>query len=288
MKHCTSGTLYVVATPIGNLGDISARALQVLNDVDVIACEDTRHSAHLLQHFGISTKTIACHDHNERNVSAAIVGLLREGKSVALISDAGTPLISDPGYILLREVHQAGLKVCPIAGVSALIAALSVAGLATDRFVFEGFLPAKVAARRARLQQLVNETRTLIFYESSHRILASLDDLIDVFGADRDATMAREMTKKFETIHSANLAQLQTFIEVDSNQQKGEFVLVVAGSKPTTDKADAERILIILLAELPVKQAAALTSKLTGVSKNELYQLALTLRQSMGTLSGDG
>jgi len=283
----SSGTLYVVATPIGNLDDISARALKILNEVDVIACEDTRHSARLLQHFGISTKTIACHDHNERNASAGIVELLQKGQSVALISDAGTPLISDPGYVLLREVHRAGLTVCPIPGVSALIAALSVAGIATDRFVFEGFLPSKSAARRERLKQLVDETRTLVFYESSHRILASLDDLIGVFGAEREATMAREISKKFETIRSANLEQLQAFVAGDLNQQKGEFVLVVAGAKPLTDTVNAERILAILLEELPVKQAAALAGKLSDSNKNELYQKALAMRKITSGLSGD-
>jgi len=276
------GTLYVVATPIGNLDDISTRALQVLNEVDVIACEDTRHSARLLQHFGITTKTIVCHDHNERNASAGIVALLSEGKSVALVSDAGTPLISDPGYILLREVHRAGLSVSPVPGASALVAALSVAGLATDRFVFEGFLPAKTAARKERLKQLMDETRTLIFYESSHRIVASLSDFIDVLGADREATMAREISKKFETIRTDNMAGLNAFVVADTNQQKGEFVLVVAGAKPTTDTENAERVLAVLLAELSVKQAAVLTSKITGVNKNELYQAALAMRDSCG------
>ena len=234
------GILYVVATPIGNLDDISARALQVLRDVDVIACEDTRHSARLLQHFGIATKTIACHDHNEANASTGIVKLLQKGQTVALISDAGTPLISDPGYVLLRAVHRAGLKVCPVPGASALIAALSVAGLATNHFVFEGFLPAKPAARRERLKQLLDETRTLVFYESSHRIVASLADLTALFGAEREVTMAREISKKFETIHAADLAQLQAFVSSDDNQQKGEFVLVVAGAQVRSEEHTSE------------------------------------------------
>jgi len=274
-----ASTLYVVATPIGNLDDISARALQVLNDVDVIACEDTRHSARLLQHFGIRTKMIACHDHNERNASAGIVALLKGGKAVALVSDAGTPLISDPGYIVLREVHNAGLKVSPVPGVSALVAALSVAGLATDRFVFEGFLPAKAAARQARLRRVVDEQRTLVFYESSHRILASLGDFCEILGADRDVTMAREITKKFETIHSTNLAALRAFVEGDPQQQKGEFVLVVSGAKVVADRIDSDHVLALLLAELPLKQAAALTSKITGANKNALYQTALAMKE---------
>jgi len=274
-----ASTLYVVATPIGNLDDISARALQVLNDVDVIACEDTRHSARLLQHFGITTKTIACHDHNERNASAGIVALLKDGKAVALVSDAGTPLISDPGYIVLREVRNAGLKVSPVPGVSALVAALSVAGLATDRFVFEGFLPAKAAARQERLRRVVDEQRTLVFYESSHRILASLGDFCQILGADRDVTMAREITKKFETIHSTNLAALRAFVEGDPQQQKGEFVLVVSGAKVVADSIDSDHVLALLLAELPLKQAAALASKITGANKNALYQTALAMKE---------
>ncbi len=274
-----ASTLYVVATPIGNLDDISARALQVLNDVDVIACEDTRHSARLLQHFGITTKMIACHDHNERNASAGIVALLKDGKAVALVSDAGTPLISDPGYIVLREVHNAGLKVSPVPGVSALVAALSVAGLATNRFVFEGFLPAKAAARQERLRRVVDEQRTLVFYESSHRILASLGDFCEILGADRDVTMAREITKKFETIHSTNLAALRAFVEGDPQQQKGEFVLVVSGAKVVADSIDSDHVLALLLAELPLKQAAALTSKITGTNKNALYQTALAMKE---------
>lgn len=273
-----NGTLYVVATPIGNLDDITTRAQQVLRDVDYIACEDTRHSACLLKHFAITTKTLACHEHNERQVTGKIIDLLRNGQSVALVSDAGTPLISDPGYRLLRQAHEAGIKVSPVPGASALIAALSVAGLATDRFVFEGFLPAKPAARRDRIKQLATEPRTQVFYESSHRIVASLADLCEGFGGERQATLAREISKKFETIRLMDLAHLQQFVRDDAQQQKGEFVLIVAGAEPVQDNAESERILGLLLEELPLKQAAALASKITGENKNRLYQKALQMR----------
>ncbi len=273
-----SGTLYIVATPIGNLGDMSSRALEVLRGVDCIACEDTRHTAHLLNHFSIPTKTLACHDHNERQVTEKFIAMLRDGQSVALVSDAGTPLISDPGYHLLRQAHAAGITVSPVPGASALIAALSASGLATDRFVFEGFLPAKTAARQGYIKSLLSESRTLIFYESSHRILACLDDLVAGFGGERKATLAREITKRFETIKQANLAELKAFCQADVQQQKGEFVLMVEGAEQHRDHAETERILRLLLQELPLKQAAALASKITGEQKNQLYQQALQWR----------
>lgn len=275
----TDIALYVVATPIGNMADMTARAVEVLRSVDVIAAEDTRHSGRLLQHFAIATPMLSYHEHNEREASAGILKLLAEGKSVALIADAGTPLISDPGYALVRAAHRAGFRVVPVPGASALIAALSVAGLPTDRFVFEGFLPAKAAARQQRLAELATETRTLVFYESSHRIGASLGDLVTQFGADREITMAREISKVFETIRATTVGELKQFVDAHSQQQKGEFVLVVAGASVTAETAAAERTLALLVAELPLKQAVALTSRLTGASKNWLYEKALKLRE---------
>lgn len=277
------GTLFVVATPIGHLGDISARALEVLKQVDRIAVEDTRHSGRLMQHFAISTPMLALHEHNERNVAPALVEQLQAGQSIALISDAGTPLISDPGFNLVRLARQAGVRVVPIPGPSALICALSAAGLATDRFVFEGFLPAKSAARRARLEHLVREPRTLIFYESSHRIVESLSDMAEIFGESRRAVLARELTKQFETIHQDKLGALQRWVEADSYQQKGEMVVLVEGwTQPDDDSlnAEADRVLQILMEELPVKTAAKLTARLTGLNKRELYERGVALRKT--------
>jgi 16S rRNA (cytidine1402-2'-O)-methyltransferase len=274
------GTLYVVATPIGNLGDMTPRAIAVLQQVDLIAAEDTRHSGPLLQHFGITTSCIACHDHNERQIAAGLVERIQRGESIALISDAGTPLVSDPGYHLVRTAREAGVPVVPIPGPSAMIAALSVSGLPSDRFSFEGFLPAKSSARRQRLQSLVEDSRTLIFYESTHRIEASLADMAEVFGPDRYAVIAREITKRFETVHGDTLANLITWIAADANQTKGEFVVMVHGAEEReTSEIDpeAERVLKLLLEELPVKQAAALAAKITGAKKNGLYQFALGL-----------
>ncbi len=280
MAQC--GTLYVVATPIGNLGDMSARAIAVLQQVDLIAAEDTRHSGPLLQHFGITTSCIACHDHNEREIAAGLVARIAAGESIALISDAGTPLISDPGYHLVRTAREAGVAVVPVPGASAVIAALSVSGLPSDRFSFEGFLPAKSSARRQRLQTLVDESGTLIFYESTHRIEESLADMAAVFGPERYVVIAREITKRFETVHGDTLVNLIAWIAADANQCKGEFVVLVHGAeKPETSEidAEAERILKLLLEELPVKQAAALAAKITGAKKNALYQLALGLAE---------
>jgi 16S rRNA (cytidine1402-2'-O)-methyltransferase len=282
--NSAAGTLYVVATPIGNLEDISARALRVLAEVALIAAEDTRHSARLMQHFGISTPLAACHEHNERDEGGRFIKRLLAGDDVALISDAGTPLISDPGYHLVRQARAAGIRVVPLPGACALIAALSAAGLPSDRFIFEGFLPAKQAARRSRLEQLREEPRTLIFYEAPHRILDSLIDLEVVFGPDRPAVLGRELTKTFETLKGAPLAKLRAWVESDSNQQRGECVLVIGGwQAPQGDDAvDANtlRVLHLLLAELPVKRAAAVASEITGVKKNLLYQLALQSKQS--------
>lgn len=273
------GSLYVVATPIGNLDDISARALTILRNVALIAAEDTRHSARLMQHFGIGTPLAACHEHNERDQGGRFLARLLAGDDVALISDAGTPLISDPGYHLVRQARAAGIAVVPVPGACALIAALSAAGLPSDRFIFEGFLPAKAAGRRARLEQVKEEPRTLIFYEAPHRILECLQDMQSVFGDQRLALLARELTKTFETLKGMPLAELAAWVAADSNQQRGECVVLVAGwQAPEGDEAvsaEAMRVLNLLLAEMPLKRAAALAAEITGVRKNLLYQVAL-------------
>ncbi|MBA1243919.1 16S rRNA (cytidine(1402)-2'-O)-methyltransferase [Pseudomonas japonica] len=275
----TFGTLYVVATPIGNLDDMTPRALNVLKDVALIAAEDTRHSLRLLQHFGIQTPLAACHEHNEREDGGRFLGKLQAGESVALISDAGTPLISDPGYHLVRQARAAGVKVVPVPGACAVIAALSAAGLPSDRFIFEGFLPARAAARASRLEALREEPRTLIFYEAPHRILESVQAMEAAFGGDRPAVLARELTKAFETLKGLPLAELRAFIESDSNQQRGECVVLVGGwIAPVGEdaiSAEALRVLDLLLAEMPLKKAAALAAQITGVRKNLLYQVAL-------------
>lgn len=278
-----AGVLYVVATPIGNLDDISARALRVLREVKLIAAEDTRHSQRLLQHFGIETPLAPCHEHNEREQGGRFITRLLDGDDVALISDAGTPLISDPGFHLVRQARAAGIRVVPVPGPSALIAALSAAGLPSDRFIFEGFLPAKAAARRARLEALREEPRTLIFYEAPHRLLESLEAMKDVFGAERPVVLARELTKTFETLKDLPLGELCAWVAADANQQRGECVLLVGGwQAPEGEEmvtAEALRILDLLLGELPLKRAAALAAEITGVRKNLLYQVALE-RQS--------
>lgn len=278
-SNSTPGSLYVVATPIGNLDDMSVRALKVLREVTLIAAEDTRHSSRLMQHFGISTPLAACHEHNERDEGSRFITRLLAGDDVALISDAGTPLISDPGYHLVRQARAAGIPVVPVPGACALIAALSAAGLPSDRFIFEGFLPAKAVGRKARLEQVKEEPRTLIFYEAPHRILECLQDMEQVFGADRPALLAREITKTFETLRGLPLGELRAFVEADSNQQRGECVVLVAGWTPPEDEdvigAEARRILDLLLEEMPLKRAAALASEITGVRKNLLYQVAL-------------
>ena len=273
------GSLYVVATPIGNLDDISTRALTILRSVALIAAEDTRHSARLMQHFGIGTPLVACHEHNERDQGGRFLARLLAGDDVALISDAGTPLISDPGYHPVRQARAAGIAVVPVPGACALIAALSAAGLPSDRFIFEGFLPAKAAGRRARLEQVKEEPRTLIFYEAPHRILECLQDMQSVFGDERLALLARELTKTFETLKGMPLAELAAWVAADSNQQRGECVVLVAGwQAPEGDEAvsaEAMRVLNLLLAEMPLKRAAALAAEITGVRKNLLYQVAL-------------
>ena len=277
--NSTASSLFVVATPIGNLDDISARALKVLRGVKLIAAEDTRRSQRLMQHFGISTPLAACHEHNEREVGSRFITRLLAGDDVALISDAGTPLISDPGYHLVRQARDSGINVVPVPGACALIAALSASGLPSDRFIFEGFLPAKAARRIARLRALKEEPRTLIFYEAPHRILECLHDMSLVFGGDRLAMLARELTKTFENLKGLPLEKLLTFVEGDSNQQRGECVVLVSGwTTPNNQDAmvsGAMRILDILLREMPLRRAAALASEITGVRKNVLYQVAL-------------
>ncbi|MGH1429622.1 MAG: 16S rRNA (cytidine(1402)-2'-O)-methyltransferase [Neptuniibacter sp.] len=269
--------LYVVATPIGNLQDMTQRAIDVLQQVELIAAEDTRHSARLMAHFGINTRQVSVHEHNEHQRIDTIVHQLQSGASVALISDAGTPLISDPGYVVVKGVREAGFKVVPVPGCAALITALSAAGLPTDRFVFEGFLAHKSSARKQQLKNLADETRTLVFYESPHRILASLNDMKEVFGEQRVVAVARELTKTYETIHVEPLGQLIEWISSDSNQKKGEFVVVVHGASGGQQELDAKslEILDILLSELPISQAASLAAKITGLKKKVLYQAAL-------------
>lgn len=274
------GALYVVATPLGNLTDITRRAVETLQQVHCIAAEDTRHSRVLLTHYNIQTPCTAYHEHNEREMLPVLLDRLQRGESIALITDAGTPLISDPGFPLVREARRSGIDVVPIPGPSALIAALSVSGLPTDRFVFEGFLPAKSASRRARLEELRTETRTLVFYEASHRIVESLQDMRDIFGAERGVVVARELTKMYESVRADTLEEALQRVSADENQQKGEFVVMVHGAVPAEDgaqHAEAERILRILCAELPPARAAALVAKITGLRKNALYDRAVAL-----------
>ncbi len=274
-----SGTLYMVATPIGNLGDISPRAVETLKAVDLIAAEDTRHSKRLLSHLGVSTRMQAYHEHNEEYQAERLVARLQQGDSIAVISDAGTPLVSDPGYRLLEQAHQHGIKVVPVPGACAAIAAMSVAGLATDRFSFEGFPPAKHAARLSYLQPLKDEARTMVFYVSCHRIIETLMDMRTVFGEQRQATFAREITKTYETIRKATLDELCVWVSEDAMQRKGEIVLVVAGSiKEKSAHPLRDEILAALVDELPVKQASKIASRITGINKNELYELALKLK----------
>lgn len=276
-----TGVLYVVATPIGNLEDWSPRAVATLKAARLIAAEDTRHSARLMQHFDIATPLVAVHDHNEGARAGGLVARLLAGEDIALISDAGTPLISDPGYRLVAAVQAAGLRVVPIPGACAAIAALSAAGLPSDRFLFEGFLPAKTQGRRERLQQFAAEPRTAIFYEAPHRIVECLADMVAVLGGGRRVVLARELTKAFETIRQLPLGEMLAFVEGDPNQQRGEIVLVLEGAAQAVDEQDwheADRVLGVLMAELPLKQAAALAAEITGLKKNALYERALVLR----------
>jgi 16S rRNA (cytidine1402-2'-O)-methyltransferase len=274
--------LYVVATPIGNLKDMTYRAVEVLSQVDHIAAEDTRHSARLLKQYQIHTPCSALHEHNERQVAHSIIEKIRQGETWALISDAGTPVVSDPGYFLIKEARNQGVKIVPIPGPNAAIAALSASGMPSDRFAFEGFLPAKTAARQKYLHSLAAESRTLVFYESPHRLLASLQDIVAVLGGERQAVFARELTKTYETIQQGSLAQILEWVSADAQQLKGEMVLIVAGAEKAPPKGHelADTLLSVLLEELPVKQAAHLASKITGIKKNELYQKALVMKSA--------
>jgi 16S rRNA (cytidine1402-2'-O)-methyltransferase len=274
MTSHQTGCLWVVATPIGHRDDISARAIETFRTVSVIAAEDTRHSRPLLLQHNIATPLMALHEHNEREAVAAIVRRLQDGESIALISDAGTPLISDPGFRLVRAAREAGIRCAPVPGACAAIAALSVGGLPSDRFVFEGFLPPKSAARRSRLQELAGDARTLIFYESSHRVVESLTDMRDVFGGDRPGVIARELTKMFETVMGEPLAELLERVTSDSNQQRGEFVILVAGRGEHEDDqlAEGRRVFAILRQELPAAKAAKLAAAITGAPRKALYE----------------
>lgn len=271
--------LYIVATPIGNLADLSERAREVLGSVDHVAAEDTRHSGRLLAHFNIKVPMISVHDHNERQRAEHVINLLRNGESIALVSDAGTPLISDPGFHLVRAVREAGFRVSPVPGSCAFVAALSASGLPSDRFQFIGFLPAKSGARLQALEALSENTETLVFYESTHRIVDSLKAMSEAFGGERYAVVARELTKTFETIHGDSLEGLLEWIQADANQQRGEFVVLVQGAEKVLDdesiNPEAERILRILAKEMPPKKAAGVAAEITGYKKNRLYQLLI-------------
>ena len=272
--------LYIVATPIGNLGDITLRAIETLNKVDLIAAEDTRHSQRLMNHLGVNTRLLSLHEHNEREKSQTIINKIKEGQNVALVSDAGTPLISDPGYFLVKLAQEQGVKVVPIPGASAVVTALSVSGLPSDRFVFEGFLPAKSGNKQKRLDLFKFEGRTVIFYESPHRIVDTLEVMLTVFGENRRLVLARELTKTFETIKGDSLGQLCEWVKSDANQQRGEFVLLLEGATDTPEESvvDQDKMLALLIAELPIKKASKIVSEITGANKKDLYQRALEMQ----------
>ena len=277
----TKGTLFVVATPIGNRDDLSPRARQVLEEADLIAAEDTRRTGRLLSHFGIKTRQMALHEHNEESLVPGLIGKLNEGQSIALVSDAGTPLISDPGYRLLRAAHEQGIDVSPVPGASAVIAALSVAGLPTDRFCFEGFLPAKKSARQGRLAKLRQETRTIVIFESVHRIAECLSDLVKAFGPDRHAFIGREITKLHEQCVSGTLEELKRMTDDGRISIKGEFVLVLEGQRATETSVvniDINQLLQEITAVLPGSQAVDVVASLTGRGRNEVYRQMLALR----------
>jgi 16S rRNA (cytidine1402-2'-O)-methyltransferase len=279
-----SAQLFVVATPIGHLDDMTYRAIDVLKSVALIAAEDTRQSAQLLKHYNITTPLTACHDHNENNKIDYLIEKLQSGENMALISDAGTPLISDPGFKLVRAAQEKGIRVIPVPGACAAIAALSAVGLPSDRFSFEGFLPSKSSQRLAQLEKLKDETQTLIFYEAPHRILDSIKDMAKVFGLERPVGFAREITKTFETIKKMTLGELVTFIEADHHQQKGEIVVVIGGSiqQKDIDQEKLDQLLSRLLQDLSVKAASQLAADLTGIKKKVAYQRALELQSQTG------
>jgi 16S rRNA (cytidine1402-2'-O)-methyltransferase len=273
-------TLYVVATPIGNAGDITLRGVNVLALADAVACEDTRNTAQLLHRYGLHKELIAAHEHNEREVAEKLISRLQSGQRIALVSDAGTPAVSDPGARIVDAVRTAGFRVMPLPGASAAVTALSASGLVNDRFLFAGFLPAKAKQRETALLELKNVAATLVFYEAPHRIVETVDALCATLEPGRQIVFARELTKLFEEIHRCTLAEARAWLEADANRQKGEFVVLVEGAPSSTDEhdAEAERILAILLAECPVKQAAALAAQITGKKKNALYERALQIK----------
>jgi 16S rRNA (cytidine1402-2'-O)-methyltransferase len=277
-----AGTLYVVATPIGNLGDMTLRAIETLKMVDAIAAEDTRHTSGLLSHFGIAKKLIAVHQHNEQQSAEKLLAQLKNGENIALVTDAGTPGISDPGAILVKIVRVAGVKVVPIPGVSAVIAALSASGITQNGFYFHGFLPASGAARRKTLEQLKAQTVTIVLYEAPHRIIECVEDIAKVLGESRQITFCRELTKTFETIYTCPADRASAWLQADTNQQRGEFVLLVEAA-PVVEaeeiSEEAQRVLKCLLTELPLKQAVALATEITNLKKNDLYEFALKLKQ---------
>jgi 16S rRNA (cytidine1402-2'-O)-methyltransferase len=277
------GILYVVATPIGNLADMTLRAIETLKQVDAIAAEDTRHSSGLLNHFGISKKLIAVHEHNEQQSAQILLQRIQAGESIALITDAGTPGISDPGAVVVDVLREHGVTVVPVPGVSAVIAALSASGITQNGFIFIGFLPASGSQRRKQLELLKAQTCTLVFYEAPHRIVECIEDLASVLGGDRRITIARELTKTFETFHRCILSEAKQWLESDSNQQRGEFVLLVE-TAPVKEAAavheEAARVLQLLLAELPLKQAVKLATDITKLKKNDLYEYALQLKET--------
>lgn len=285
----SASTLYIVPTPIGNLADITQRALTVLQQVDLIAAEDTRHTGLLLQHFAINARLFALHDHNEQQKAEQLLARLQQGMSIALVSDAGTPLINDPGYHLVRRCREAGVRVVPLPGPCAAITALSAAGLPSDRFCYEGFLPAKTKARKDTLRDLQEETRTLIFYESTHRLLDSLQDMVEVWGTERYVVLARELTKTWESLYGAPVGALLAWVQEDENRRKGEMVLIVEGHQPDDDALPAAvlRTLQLLRAELPLKKAAALAAEIHGVKKNALYRYGLEQENGDGASEDD-
>lgn len=271
-------SLYIVATPIGNLNDITMRAIETLKQVDLIACEDTRTSAKLLNYYNISTPTIAYHEHNADSQTAKLIEKLQQGQSIALISDAGTPLVSDPGFRLVKAAHEQQIGVVPIVGACAMIAALSTAGLPSDKFSFLGFLPAKTHGRKQTLAEYQDRSETLIFYEAPHRIVESLSDMVEVFGADRPATLCRELTKTFETIKQLPLGQLLDFVQNDANQQKGEIAIVVAGNTNAQSQESYDEWLLRIAQEMPPKKAAAIVADVLGLKKNQVYDRLLALQ----------
>jgi 16S rRNA (cytidine1402-2'-O)-methyltransferase len=286
VKNAAAGRLYVVATPIGNLGDLSARARATLEACTVVAAEDTRHSGALLAHVGLKKPLVSLHDHNEAQRAPELIAQLLGGASVALVSDAGTPAISDPGYDLVRLAAEAGIEVVAVPGPCAAVAALSIGGLPTDRFCFEGFLPARGSARRTRLDELKGEPRTLVFYESPHRVVDTLEDCAAVFGSTRTGLVAREITKLHETTYRGSLGELVARAAADADFARGEIVLVVGGA-PVALGAEGgadghggalDKVLVVLMAELPLKQAAHLAAKIAGTRDNETYKRALALR----------